>query len=163
MESNADPTISTADGVSAYTIARDSKRLVNAAIILEASVIRGMLNDDPDLVLKGVKDGAYVNIRSTGGWNPLIYASSNGYLSMSQELISLGANVNHVENEGWSALHFAAINGHAEVVDLLLKAGADTELLTLDGHNAREMAETQGFDSIMKAIDEASSSSKPEF
>lgn len=116
LEGNADPAVRTETGESAYSIAKDSRRAVVAAMISEAQVVRGMLNDDPELILTSIADGAYVNIRTTGGWNPLIFASASGYAEMVEELIGLGAEVNHVENEGWSPLHFASFNGHKEIV-----------------------------------------------
>jgi ankyrin repeat protein len=39
-----------------------------------------------------IKDGAYVNIQSHGGWTPLIFASAQGHLKEAQEIIQLGAN-----------------------------------------------------------------------
>lgn len=67
------------DQSTAVSLARDvSRRLLNVAIILEASVIYGMMHDIPALVIKSIQDGAGVNIRTSGGWNPLIYASYYG-------------------------------------------------------------------------------------
>ena len=52
LEANADPTIQAPDGSDAYSIAKSSRRLLIAAIILEACVIRGMVTDNTDLILK---------------------------------------------------------------------------------------------------------------
>lgn len=152
--SNADPTITAANGDNAYTIAKNSRRLINAAIILEACVIRGMVMDDPDLVLRSVHDGAYVNIRSSGGWNPLIYASAYGYDNLVGELLQLGANVHHVENEMWSPLHFAAANGHDEIIRKLVAAGADLYAVTQGGQTAVALAEAEGHPSSAALINE---------
>ena len=40
--------------------------------------IYGMIHDQPSLVLQSLQEGSYVNIRTPGGWNPLIYASFYG-------------------------------------------------------------------------------------
>ena len=42
--------------------------------------------------LLSIKDGAYVNLQSHGGWTPLIYASVQGHTKEAEELIKLGAN-----------------------------------------------------------------------
>lgn len=79
LENNADPTIIGHDESTAVSLAKDvSRRLLNVAIILESSVVYGMMHDLPVLVIKSIQDGAHVNIRSSGGWNPLIYASYYG-------------------------------------------------------------------------------------
>ena len=153
LEGNADPLIATDSGITAYTIARDSRRLVVAATILEACVIRGMINDDVETVMKGVKEGAYVNIRTTGGWNPLIFASAGGHTEAVKDLLALGSDINHVENEDWSPLHFAALNGFTEIVTALLEGGIDITAVTGDGRTARAMAEEGGFKEIVELLD----------
>lgn len=143
LEANADPTIKAPDGSDAYSIAQASRRLLTAAIILEGCVIRGMTTDDADLILKSINEGAYVNIRSSGGWNPLIYASAKGNTDLVRELIKLGADSNHLDNDGWSPLHFAAAGGHTEILHLLIDAGADVHAVNLDGKSAADLA-TEG-------------------
>ena len=153
LSNNADPSIATESGTTAYTIARDSKRLVNAHIILEAIAIRGIYNDDANLILNSIKEGAYVNIRTGGGWNPLIWASANGNAEVAAELLRLGANTNHVENEGWSPLHFAAFNGHTDIAKLLLASSdTDAQIRNSADRTARDLATE--FPEIVTAIDE---------
>lgn len=152
LNSNADPSIHTESGTTAYTIAKDSKRLVNAHIILEAMAVRGIYNDDANLILNSIKEGAYVNIRTGGGWNPLIWAAANGNADVASELIQLGANVNHVENEGWSPLHFAAFNGHMDIVKLLLdQPDIDPQIRNTADRTPRDLATE--FPEIVTAID----------
>jgi len=153
LESNADPSIVTSAGVSAYDVAVRSRRLVNAGIILEASAIRGMINEDPVLMMQSVRNGAYVNIRTTGGWNPLIFSCANGHLEAVNELIALGADIEHVDNDGWAPLHFAAINGHTEIVKALIAANADINVAAVDGRTAREMAAGEGHTEIVELLD----------
>ena len=79
LENNADPTIVGDDQSTAVSLAKDvSRRLLNVAIILEASVLYGMMHDLPALVIRSIQEGAGVNIRTGGGWNPIIYASYYG-------------------------------------------------------------------------------------
>ncbi len=151
LESNANPAFVSENGDSAYTIARDSRRLINAALVAEACAIRGILDDDTDLVLQSIKDGAHVNLRTEAGWNPLIFASAGGHTSLVQELLSLKANPNHVENEGWSPLHFAAVNGHADIVKMLLDAGAHVDERNNKDKTARELGVE--FSEVVDVID----------
>lgn len=153
LANNADPSITSVSGETAYSSAINSKRLINAAIILEASVIRAMVNDDPELVLESVRNGAYVNIRSSGGWNPLIYSSAHGNLAAVKELVGLGANVNHVENEGWSPLHFAALNNYSDIVSFLLESNADYGILNVQGKTARDLAVEHELTDVVSTID----------
>ena len=154
LENNADPTITrTSDGYTAYDIAIQSKRLINAAIILEASVIYGMIHDIPELVISSIRKGAYVNVRSSGGWNSLHYATVKGDITYIQELITLGADVNHVENDGWSPLHFAAYDGRDDIVQLLLSHGAEVRIITEAGLSALDMAVAQDHSKVVEILE----------
>lgn len=154
LEGNADPLQTTPAGLTAYSIALESKRMIVAATILEACVIRGMVNDDIDTVMQGVKDGAYINIRTSGGWNPLIFATAGGYHDSVKELLALGANANHVDNDGWSPLHFAASNGFEDIVTTLLKAGGDPQLETEAGLTPSAVAVNESKLNVAKLIDD---------
>jgi ankyrin repeat protein len=152
LNSNADPTITAAGGETAYSIARDSGRPVNAHIIQEGLVVRGIYNDDWNVIIDNVRGGAYVNVRTGGGWNPLIWASATGNAAAVAELIDLGANVNHVENEGWSPLHFAAFNGHYEVLRALLNVpDIDVGIVNNNDQTARDLASAHP--NVVEAID----------
>jgi ankyrin repeat protein len=152
LNSNADPTIESSDGATAYSIARDSNRPVNAHIILEGLVVRGIYNDDAGLIMDSIRSGAYVNVRTGGGWNALIWASATGHAEAVTELLALGANVNHVENEGWSPLHFAALNGHYEIVRALLNENdIDAGIVNNDGQSARDLGAAHA--DIVEALD----------
>lgn len=155
LEGNADPLIESPSGTTAYSLAKDSRRLVVAATILEACVIRGIINDDVKTVMNGVKEGAYINIRTSGGWNPLIFVSALGDAAAVTELIALGAEVNNVENEDWSPLHFAAANNFTDVVSALLRSHIDVTLTNEDGNTARGLASELGHIEIVKMIDES--------
>lgn len=162
IRSNADPTIAAAGGETAHSLAKESNRPVNAHIILEALVVRGIYNDDADLIVNSIREGAYVNVRTGGGWNPLIWASATGNSQVVAELLALGADVNHVENEGWSPLHFAALNGHYDVVRALLaQPDIDAGIYNNNDQTARDLAGAHG--NIVDAIDEFIASHQKEF
>jgi ankyrin repeat protein len=100
-----------------------------------------MLVNDPQLIVKSIRDGGYVNIRTSGGWNPLMHASATGNFSLARELLSLGANVNHVENDGWSALHFATFEG-----------SADHTMKTSNGNTALDIARSEKHEDIITIL-----------
>ncbi|EAY00765.1 ankyrin repeat protein, putative [Trichomonas vaginalis G3] len=50
------------------------------------------------------------------GWTPLIYASSKGYLSVVQYLISVGANKEAKTNDGKTALSIAKKQKKYEII-----------------------------------------------
>lgn len=153
LNSNADPTIKGPEEVNAYVLAKDSHRLINAALILESCILRGMINNDPDLIVEAIQEGGYVNMRSPeSGWNPVIYAAVTNNPQLLRSLIELGADVNHVENDGWSALHFAAYDGFEEVASILIDAGIDTFLQNIDGESAIWLSQDQGHEAISKMI-----------
>lgn len=154
LANNADPSITSPEGVNAYSVAIQSGRKVVALIIAEACVIRGMANDDVGLIMQSVRDGGYVNIPSPSGWTPTMYMSSRGHEEELKELILHGAIVDQSENDGWSALHFAAFNGFENCVEILLKAGSNN-FPTKDGRTPIDIASAAGFTGIVNMITES--------
>lgn len=155
LEANADPTIRTQRGETATSIAHRSKRLLIAAIILEASVIRGIVSGDENLVLDSIREGAFVNHRTSGGWTPLIFACAGGHTEIADELIVLGGDVDSADKDGWTALHFAAFNGHRDVVKLLVENGANIYVANNQGQAPKALALSQRFSEIVSDIEAA--------
>lgn len=154
LGANADPSITTDEGISAYEVAVESGRKIVALQIAEACVLRGIYNDDADLITISIKRGAYINIPTPAGWTALIYATSTGNELLSKELVKLGADVNRAESDGWTPLHFAAHNGHKAIVDLLLRNGANTVYYSKGGSLARDLALASGFQAVHDMIPE---------
>ncbi len=152
LAANADPSLTTDDNLSAYEVAVESGRKIVALQIAEACVLRGIYNDDPDLITISIKRGAYINIPTPAGWTALIYAASTGNELLVKELVKLGADLNRAENDGWTPLHFAAHNGHKAIVDLLLLNGANFVYYANDGKLAKDLAKTAGFEEIYEMI-----------
>ena len=82
--------------------------------------------------------------RDQNGDTSLHYASSRGYLEISELLTSSGADVNFRTMDGWTALHIASYNGHLEIVQLLLCQGADMSIRTNIGSTALDWASSKG-------------------
>lgn len=74
LQHNADPSLATPAGMTAYSVATEGGRKVVALLIAEACVLRGVYNEDKELILESIKRGAFVNIPTPGGWTALVYA-----------------------------------------------------------------------------------------
>lgn len=149
---NADPLYSTADGQSAFSLAQESNRQVITLLLAEASVLHGMVVYDLDAVITGVRNGAFVNLRNTAGWTPLIFSVSRGNIESAEELLRFGANVNLPENDGWTPLHFAAEMGNESMVHLLMNNGADVNALTNDGRSPADLATFHSLSNIVDIL-----------
>lgn len=100
---------------------------------IEAAISKGDLEE-----LKNIwKEGMDVDVRTQGGWTPLMYAcqkANKGTYDIVSFLLEKGANADLYTSNGLTALHLAAVNGgepvfqgvykynNAETVKLLLKS-----------------------------------------
>ena len=63
-----------------------SGRPLVAHLLAEACVLRGIYNQDADLISVSIKRGAYVNVPTPAGWTALIYAASTNNLQLAKEV-----------------------------------------------------------------------------
>ena len=72
-------------------------------------------------------DGAYIETRDgSDHQTAIVWAASNGHLSIVSMLLERGANINAQDDKGWTALSEASYTGHINVVEFLLKNKAST-------------------------------------
>lgn len=83
--------------------------------------------------------GAQVNAVNSGGWTPLIAASSKD-ADIVRLLLAKGAHVDQRDGYGYTSLMYAAKNGNVEVIQVLLNAGAKTNLRAPGGETAADLA-----------------------
>jgi ankyrin repeat protein len=153
LAANASPILVANDGTTAYSAAMSAGRPLVALMIAEAGAIRGVESDNLSVVMEHLRHGAYVNIRNSAGWTPLMLAVASGDLEATREIMTtLGADGNRTENDGWTALHFAANAGHAEIVKLLLESNCDPTILTVDGRSAKDLAKAAGFEAVVTLL-----------
>lgn len=77
--------------------------------------------------------GVDVNVKTRGGWTPLMIASSLDKIDVAEALLAAGAEVNHVAKvDGASALSLAAKYGFESMSKLLISKGAKVELAVKD-------------------------------
>ena len=89
------------------------------------------------------------------GWNPLIYAATNGHDSIVALLLTLDVDIDAASDNGTTALMMAAGGGHLSTVKLLVRNGAD-----LDRRNEARLTATQwalkhGHPEVAKALKDA--------
>ena len=65
-----------------------------------------------------------VNAVTKDGWTALMYAASEGQMSMVRALIAANANVNIIDENGNTALSFSILYKHSGITNLLKTAGA---------------------------------------
>ena len=95
-------------------------------------------------VKQHLAEGATVNDKDDDGWSPLIYASGEGHIELSEFLIAKGADLN--AKAGYpetSPLHGAASENHKEIAALLIIKGADVNLKNDEGETPLDWAEEE--------------------
>jgi ankyrin repeat protein len=72
-------------------------QVVQESIMIAAS----SSHDNAGVMLHAVEQGMDVNVRTSHGFTPLLFACSVGDADVARELLGHGADVNAVENDGW--------------------------------------------------------------
>jgi ankyrin repeat protein len=103
----------------------------------ETAIMLASLNGLRGIVEKLYIKGAEAN---HDGWNPLIYAATNGHADIIQLLLSGGVQVNSTSENGTTALMMAARGNHSDAVKILLKNGADPNIRNESGGTALKWA-----------------------
>ncbi|KAL7163790.1 hypothetical protein ACSBR2_039836 [Camellia fascicularis] len=77
--------------------------------------------------------GADVNLKNDGGRTALHYASSKGWLKITEILLSHGAKINLKDKVGCTPLHRAASTGNSELCEFLIEEGAEVDAIDKAG------------------------------
>ena len=83
------------------------------------------------------------------GWNPLIYAATNGFLHIIEYLLDEKVDINAISPNGTTALMMAVRSNHFDAVELLLKRGANVTISNENGENALYWAEKAGYINVV--------------
>lgn len=94
---------------------------------------RVVQEDNPELVLSLIQDGADVNAAIDNGITPLHIATGEGHLEVVRVLLEHGADPNVQQVRGGTPLHIAVQEGHLEIIKLLLEKGADPNIADKTG------------------------------
>ena len=124
---------SDADGMNALSIATQNSKVKSAAVLIEA--------------------GADVNhVAGSGGYTPLMLASTAGSLETVDLLLKHGAKVNARNSGGITALMIVAANNQPKIAAALLAAGADAAAKSDDGRTALSIAQSNNSDALVKLL-----------
>jgi len=88
------------------------------------------------------------------GWNPLIYAATNGFLNIIEYLLDEKVDINATSPNGTTALMMAVRSNHFDAAKLLLKRGANVNIRNENGENALYWAEKAGYISVVGLLKE---------
>ncbi|KAH8989281.1 ankyrin repeat protein [Lactarius akahatsu] len=84
-----------------------------------------------------VERGAYVNIRSDGGWSSILLTAGRGHLDIVRLLLMHGADPNVRRHGEDTPIHEALRREHLVVAQLLLEHGADVDSRKLEQQGRR--------------------------
>lgn len=90
------------------------------------------------------------------GWNPLIYAASNGHREIVAFLLDAGANINATTDNGTTALMMAVRGNHIDTAKLLLTRSANLQISNETGESALDWANKKGRSDMVKLLQENS-------
>lgn len=102
----------------------------------EQELFQAVLNRDKPAAAQLLAAGISPNIKSRGGWTPLMWAVIDGDMTLVQALLDKGASINIENNRGVTPLMYAAWNGHADILQLFLDKGADAHTRDRNGATA---------------------------
>jgi len=83
-------------------------------------IFAAVRNDNKTTIQMLLDKGAYINVKDSEGYTPLMFAAQEGYAQTVQFLLNKGASIDTETNNGHTALSIAIQNDHKEVVEVLL-------------------------------------------
>ncbi|MDN5835963.1 MAG: ankyrin repeat domain-containing protein [Nitrosospira sp.] len=115
----------------------------------ETAIMLASYNGLRDIVEKLYVKGAEIN---HNGWNPLIYAATNGHANIVELLLGGGVQIDATSENGTTALMMAARGNHSDAVKVLLKNGADPNIRNESGGTALKWALARNYDDVAELL-----------
>ncbi|KAF1741524.1 hypothetical protein MXB_1686, partial [Myxobolus squamalis] len=98
------------------------------------------------------KNGAIDDIRYSQLATPLHVAAANGYLDVTQLLLSIGADPNSRDNEDWTPLHAAVNWENIDIIEELIEKGADPRAMNNIGNTPIDLASYEFKPKVIRAF-----------
>jgi len=113
--------------------------------------------DNADVVRFLLEHGAKVNVRTLGGFNPLLVSARHKQTAIVRMLLAAGADPNSTEYRGATPLTAAAASDDfsTEMIALLLDAGADPRAKDNSGQTALDWAMKRGETAVTRMLRKA--------
>ncbi len=115
----------------------------------ETAIMLASYHGQTEIVKKLYVHGAAIDHE---GWNPLLYAATNGHNETIALLLTMGADVNATADSGATALMMAVRGYHPKTVQLLLDEGADPGARNKAGDTALDWALKRNHQALAKLI-----------
>jgi ankyrin repeat protein len=106
----------------------------------EQTLFQAVIAGDNQKVAHLLDAGVSPNVKSSGGWTPLMWAVIDGRLALIQTLLDKDAAVNVKNNRGMTPLMYAAWNGRTDILQLFLDKGANVHARDIHGATALHYA-----------------------
>ncbi|TXI19622.1 MAG: ankyrin repeat domain-containing protein [Nitrosomonas sp.] len=162
LKKGANPDTPSREGYTPLMIAAQTMNLKLAGLLIDAgadlrirnkygetAIMLASYHGQKDMVRLFYMKGAEINHR---GWNPLLYAASNGHSDTIQLLLTVDADINSISNNGTTPLMMAVRGNHLDAVSLLLAKGADPTIKNEQGDNALSWAEKKEHRKILQLL-----------
>ena len=115
----------------------------------ETAIMLASYHGRTDMVKQLYSKGAEIH---HAGWNPLIYAATNGFLDIIRFLLDAKADIDATSPNGTTALMMAVRGNHYTVAELLLERGANVNIRNENGEHSLNWAEKAGYFSIVSLL-----------
>jgi len=119
----------------------------------ETAIMLASYHGQTEIVKKLYVHGAAID---HAGWNPLLYAATNGHDETINLLLTMGADINAAADNGTTALMMAVRGHHPKTVQLLLDEGADPDAQNKAGDTALDWALKRNHQALAKLLKEHS-------
>ncbi len=116
------------------------------------SIFEAIAQDNLNLVIGAVKQGALVNASDRFGHSPIHYAAYKGNVQIVDYLLNNGGDPNIRGRHESTPLHSAAWGRNLKVLELLLEDGADVDARTDEGETPGMTAALRGEQEILEIL-----------
>lgn len=131
---------------------QSTKMVDNEMDLLNQAFFSAAEQEDKDLMIKLLADGADINVTDSNGRTAAMKMVYSNRLDLFQILIEQGANINIRDNRLDNPLLYAGANGMLDFVKVAIAAGADTSVTNRFGGTALIPAADRGHVDVVEEL-----------